>query len=103
MTAHISTLAIAFLGTGSLIGLQVSPGNGSRLLAAVLPPWHSGALARAAATGLPIVDAHWDGRVIVLAASGHPGGADVLRGQGFWVLDASGTILCADDETGGNG
>lgn len=100
MTAYLSTLAIAILGTGSLIGLQVGPDRDSRQLAAVLPPWREGALARAAATGLPIVALHWGGRVIVLETSADPGGADLLRGQGFWVLDATGTALCETPEEG---
>jgi hypothetical protein len=94
MTAHLSTFAIAIVGSGSLIGLQVSPAAESRQLAAILPPWHGGALARAAATGLPIIDMHWNGRVIVLDTSATPAGAALLRGQGFWVLDATGTALC---------
>lgn len=94
MTAYLNTVAIAILGTGSLIGLQFGPGRDSRQVAVILPPWHEGALARAAATGLPIVDAHWGGRVIVVETSAHPDGAQRLRGQGFWVLDATGTALC---------
>lgn len=94
MTAHLGTIAIAVLGTGSLIGLEVGPAHDSRQVAAILPPWHGGALSRAAATGLPIVDAHWNDRVIVLDISETPVGAELLRRQGFWVLDATGTALC---------
>jgi hypothetical protein len=94
MSAQISIIAITLLGSFGLIGLQLGPKPDSRRVAAVLPPWHADALARAAATGLPIVDLHWNGRMIVLEISGTPTGADLLRGQGFWVVDASGAALC---------
>lgn len=94
MSAPVSTIAITLLGSVGLIGLELGPEPDAGRVAAVLPPWHADALTRAAATGLPIVDLHWNGRVIVLDVAGTPAGADLLRGQGFWVVEAGRAALC---------
>ena len=85
---------IAGLGVAVLTGLTFAPGPQSRQIALLVPPWQSDGLTQAAATGLPILDAHWRGHVILLDTGGDPQVLARLQAQGLWLLNADGTPLC---------
>lgn len=98
MTGYAGALVIAILGMATLTGLTFGPTAQSRQIAVLIPPWQSDGVSRAAGTGLAIVDMHWLRHVIVLDTGGDGEALARLRGQGFWLLDATGTILCGSIE-----
>ncbi len=85
-----TTGLILALGLGLLLAGRFGAA-GAGPVAAVVPPWQTGGMARAAALGLPIIDIRWNGRLLVLDASA---GLEQLAGQGLWLMDATGAGLC---------
>jgi hypothetical protein len=88
-----TTITILMLGLGLALAGRFDPA-GAGPVAALVPPWQQGGMARAAALGLPVIDIRWNGRLLVLDASAAPGR---LAGQGLWLMDAAGAGVCATD------
>lgn len=91
---------IAGLGMAVLTGLTFGPKPGSQQIAVVTPPWVWDGPGRVVATGLPILDLHWRGHVIIVQTGGDPAAMDRLRDQGLWLLDATGSGLCGSTDKG---
>jgi hypothetical protein len=90
---------ILALGLGLLLSGRLGVA-GAGPVAAIVPPWQTGGMARAAALGLPIIDIRWNGRLLVLDASA---GQERLAGQGLWVMDATGAGICGQGPAGRRG
>lgn len=95
MYAPASTVLIALFGIATLTALGFAPTSQARTLAILVPPWRNDGLARAAATGLAIVDLHWRQRVIIIDTGGDPNALAKLREQSLWILGASGAFGCS--------
>lgn len=95
-----SAALIAGLGIAGLAGLTFGASAQSRQIAVLVPPWADNGVALAAATGLAIVDLHWQRHVIILDTGGDTTAVARLRAQGLWLLDASGTVFCRTDFKG---
>ncbi len=91
---------IAGLGIAVLAGLTFGASAQSQQIALLVPPWANDGVAVAAATGLAIVDLHWQRHIIILDTGGDPNAVARLRAQGLWLLDASGTVFCGTDFKG---
>lgn len=98
MRVHLGSAMIAVVGLSALTGVTFRATQQSSRVAAVLPPWQSDGPARAAATGLAIVDLHWNNRMIVFDIDKDPTALTRLSEQGFWLFDATGTTLCGVPE-----
>lgn len=98
MPTFASSLAIAVVGMAGLTVMGHGPTEQSRKLALIVPPWQGDGLALAAATGLAIVDLRWEGHVVILDTGGDPTVLKQLRGQGLWLLDATGARACGATE-----
>ncbi|WP_040671354.1 hypothetical protein [Rhodobacter ferrooxidans] len=96
MSVYASTMLISVLGVSVLTGLTFGPTDQSRQIAVLFPPWQNDGFGRAAATGLAIIDLHWQGHVVILDTGGDPTALAHLKSQGFWLLDASGTVTCGN-------
>ena len=99
MDGLVSAVAVAGLGLLLLAAERLAPG-GPGPVAALVPPWQAGGMARAATLGLPVLDIRWGGHLIVVDPG--PEGAARLWRAGLVPLSASavGTCLTADVETG---
>lgn len=94
MAAYIGPFMIALLGTVCLTWMSFGPDEQSRQIALLFPPWQTDGFSRALGTGLAIVDIHWQGHVVVVETAGNPTALAALERQGFWLLDATGSITC---------
>lgn len=92
MAAWHTATAIALLGLGVLTVGRIQPPGAGGPVAVIVPPWQSGGLGFAAATGLPIIDIRWQGRLVLLDLA--PGGAG-RAGLGPFVLALDGPFGCA--------
>ncbi len=90
MRTAVIILALGFGLLAAERGTGAVPGP----VAAIVPPWQAGGMARAAALGLPIIDIRWNGRLLVLDASA---GLGRLKDEGLWIMDATGAGACATD------
>ncbi|MBC7740027.1 MAG: hypothetical protein H7245_23080 [Candidatus Saccharibacteria bacterium] len=97
MAIWISAAVISVMGVGALTGLGFAPRADSRLVAAVVPPWAEGGITAVVRTGLAVVDMHWAGHVMILDTGGDAAALHRLRGQGFWLMDASGLRGCGKE------
>ena len=97
MAIWISAAVIPVMGVGALTGLGFAPRADSRLVAAVVPPWPEGGITAVVRTGLAVVDMRWAGHVMILDTGGDTGALHRLRGQGFWLMDASGLRGCGEE------
>jgi hypothetical protein len=102
MDGLVSAVAVAGLGLVLLAAERLAPG-GPGPMAALVPPWQTGGMARAAALGLPVLDIRWAGHLIVVDPG--PEGAERLWRAGLVPLSASavGTCLTTAEETGAMG
>ena len=91
MSGIWTTVAIVVLGFGTLAVQRLGDARPGGPVAALVPPWQAGGMARAARLGLPVIDLRWNGRLLVLDARD---GLAPLRGPGLWVMDAAGAGLC---------
>jgi hypothetical protein len=92
MQGVASGIGVAVTGLCALaLARLADPGSGP--VAALVPPWQEGGLARAAALDMAVIDIRWDGHLLVV----DPGqtGRARLRGQGLWLLRAASAGLCA--------
>jgi len=94
MPAWASAAVISTVGVSVLTGMTFAPSGVSGLVAAVVPPWQAGGLARAAATGLPVLDLRWHGHLLILDTGADAEVLARLRDEGLWLLDASGFLIC---------
>ncbi len=101
MPAWASAAVISTIGVSVLTGMTFAPTGRSGLVAAVVPPWQEGGLARAAATGLPFVSLGWRGHLMILDTGADAGALARLRADGLWLLDASGFLICGLAADGG--
>jgi hypothetical protein len=85
---------ISAVGVSVLTGMTYAPSGRSGLVAAVVPPWQEGGLARAAATGLPFLGLRWRGHLMILDTGADAAVLARLRAEGLWLLDASGFLMC---------
>ena len=97
MAVWHTALTIVVLGFGTLVAERVGTARPGGPVAALVPPWQAGGMARAASLGLPVIDIRWGGRLLILDATT---GLSTLQGQGLWLMDATGAGGCA---TGANG
>jgi hypothetical protein len=82
--------------------MTFAPSGRSGLVAAVVPPWQEGGLARAAATGLPFVGLGWRGHLLILNTEADADALARLRDDGLWLLDARGFLICGLAADGGD-
>lgn len=94
MPPWASAAVISTLGVSVLTGMTYAPSGRSGLVAAVVPPWQEGGLARAAATGLPFLDLRWRGHLLILDTGADADALVRLRAEGLWLFDASGFLMC---------
>ena len=94
---------LLFLATPVLlVGAAMSPGPGTRQLAAFYPPWWSGRrTAEAAATAGSIISGgRWPG-VLVMRSAAPDLAASLRRSGALIVLDIRGVGLCSAAASGG--
>lgn len=91
---RIAPFAVVLGGLLLLAALPFLAGPGAAQVAAFVPPWQHGGMARAAALGLPVLDIRWGGHLLLLDPSPQDGALARLRGQGLLLLDASRLRLC---------
>lgn len=94
MPIWFPALMIAVLGSVSLTLRSFAPGKAVRLVAALVPPWQAGGMARAAATGLPVAGLAGIGHVLLLDTGGDARALAQRRAAGLWLLDARGAVGC---------
>lgn len=94
MAEMASGVILAVLGLTALAALRLVDG-GAGPVAALVPPWQAGGLARAAALDMPLIDMRWAGHLLVVDPG--PQGRDRLRAQGLWMLRADPAGLCVGE------
>ena len=94
MLAHAGTILIATLGLAVLTALTFGAQAQSQQVAVLIPPWHGDGLARVIDSRAAITDLRLGGHLVVLDTGGDRATLARLRGQGFWVMDATGSLFC---------
>jgi hypothetical protein len=95
MPVWASAAVISIFGVSTLTGLTFSLSQQTRFVAAIVPPW-----AAFGAGGAAILDMRWRGHLVVLDTRADATVIAGLRGQGLWLMDASGFQICGPTAKG---